>query len=310
MLDDLSLFVSVVDHGSFTRAAVARAIPAATLSRRIKALEETLGVQLLHRNAHGLTATDSGQRYYDRCCPLLTELTQITDRLDDELHAMRGPIRVLAPVNMANTWLRAAWLRMMERFPEVHLDLHLSNRNQDLMGQPFDLAVRAGPQSDSSFVCRRIAQIRTVTVATPRYLARHGTPRHPNDLMAHRLLVAAPITRWTFRPLDDRGQPQEGPVVELEVSGAFAADEWGLVAAACLADQGILLVPLAQVFEPLQSGTLVPALPGWRSQDREAYLIWPNRAFVPARVRALIETIVEGVGDEVTRTQPPLRAPF
>jgi LysR family transcriptional regulator AphB len=310
MLDDLSLFVAVIDHGSFARAAAARGMPAATLSRRIKVLEETLGVQLLHRNAHGLTATDSGQRYYERCCPLLTELTQITDRLDDELHAMRGPIRVLAPVNMANTWLRAAWLRMMERFPEVRLDLHLSNRNQDLMGQPFDLAVRAGPQSDSSFVCRRIARIRTVTVATPRYLQQHGTPDHPDHLTAHRLLVASPITRWMFRPLGDDGEPKDVPAIELEVSGALAVDEWSLVTSACLADQGILLVPLAQVYEPLQRGDLVSALPGWRSQDREAYLVWPNREFVPARVRVLIETIAEVTGEEALRTQPPLQAPM
>lgn len=301
MLDDLALFVSVLEHGSFARAAAARGIPPATLSRRIKALEDSLGVRLLHRTAHSLTATDAGQQYYERCRPLLTELGQITESLDDELHALRGTIRVLAPVNMANTWLKPAWLRMMERFPDVRLDLMLSNRNQDLMSQPFDLAVRAGPQSDSSLVCRRIARIRTLLVAAPAYLERAGVPQSPHDLVHHRLLVAAPITRWSFTLRTD-------PTITevLEVPGNLSVDEWGLVTTACVNGHGLLLVPLAQVYELLQSGQLVRVLPEWKTQEREAYLIWPNREFVPARVRELIAIITEVIKEQVNRTQPDL----
>lgn len=299
MLDDLALFVSVIESGSFARAAAARGVPPATLSRRIKALEESLGVRLLHRTAHSLTPTDAGRQYYERCRPLLVELGQITESLDDEIHALRGTIRVLAPVNMANTWLKPAWLRMMERFPEVRLDLMLSNRNQDLMGQAFDLAVRAGPQSDSSLVCRRIARIRTLLVAAPSYLERAGVPQTPHDLLNHRLLVAAPITRWSFTLRSD-------PTVHesLEVPGSLSVDEWGLVTTACVGGLGLLLVPLAQVYELLQSGQLVRVLPEWDTQEREAYLIWPNRDFVPARVRELISIITEVIAEQVRRTQP------
>lgn len=287
MYDDLALFVAVVEHGGYTRAAEALAVPPATLSRRIRRLEEMLGCQLLHRSAHRIALTNAGESYYARCQPLLAELRQATGALNEELHGFRGRITVLAPINLAKAWLHGAWMRFMDRYPEVRLRLKLSNRDHDLFSEPFDLAVRAGEQTDSRFICRRIATIPTSLVAAPEYLARYVAPHHPRDLAAHRLLVADPLDRWTFE------HRTRGERMVHEAAGILVVDEMDLVTAAAVEGQGILLVPRPLVVAALEAGRLVPLLTDWRTVERDIYLVWPNRDFVPARVRALIETLAD-----------------
>lgn len=287
MYDDLALFVAVVDHGTFARAAEALDVPPATLSRRIRRLEEDLDCQLLHRSAHRVTLTHAGQSYYDRCQPLLAELREATGALTESLHGLRGRITVLAPINLAKAWMGPAWLRFMERYPDVRLQLKLSNINQDLFAEPFDLALRTGEQTDSHFICRRIAGIATALVAAPGYVERAGAPAHPRDLADHRLVVADPLDRWTFT------HRQTGERIVHEAAGVLEVDEMDMAAQATLEGQGILLAPLPILADALAAGRLVALLPDWETVVRDIYLVWPNRDFVPARVRALIETLAE-----------------
>jgi len=287
VLDDLALFIAVVDHGGFSRAAEAMEVPPATLSRRIRRLEEVLDCQLLHRSAHRVTLTNAGESYYARCQPLLAELRQATGALDEALHGLRGRITVLAPVNLAKAWMGPAWLRFMGRYPEVRLQLKLSNVNYDLFAEPFDLALRAGEQTDSRFICRRIAGIATALVAAPGYLARAGVPGHPRDLPDHRLIVADPLDRWSFT------HHTTGETVVHEAAGVLVVDEMELATEAALQGHGILFVPRPIVAGALADGRLVQVLPDWDTVVRDIFLVWPNRDFVPARVRALIDTLVE-----------------
>lgn len=290
MLDDLALFVAVITQGNYSRAAEVEAVPPATLSRRIKALEADMGCQLLHRSAHHLTPTEAGQRLYDACHPLIRELRQVTASLGEELHGLRGTVTVLAPINLANDFLPNAWVRFLERYPEVRLDLRLSNRFQDHhLATPFDLALRAGPQPDSSLISQKIASVPSVLVATEEYLNRNGWPEHPEDLHAHRLLVAAPIDRWEFRPRS----ASNGPPVTIHARGPLRVDEIQLATRTAEAGLGILMLPLPLVRDTLSQGRLVRVLPEWLPQNRDIYLVRPSRDFVPARVRALMEILIE-----------------
>jgi LysR family transcriptional regulator AphB len=295
MFDDLALFVAVADHGGFARAAEALGVPPATLSRRIRKLEEDLDCQLLHRSAHRVALTTAGESYYARCQPLLAELQQATGALDETLHGLRGRITVLAPVNLAKAWMGPAWLRFMTLYPDVRLHLKLSNVNYDLFAEPFDLALRAGEQTDSGFICRRIAGISTVLVAAPKYVAAAGAPAHPRDLAAHRLIVADPLGRWSFT------HRVTGETVVHEAAGVLVVDEMELVTQAAVDGQGILFLPRPIVADALADGRLVRMLPEWETPERDIYLVWPNRDFVPARVRALIDALTEYARERAER---------
>lgn len=286
MYDDLALFVGVVDQGGFAAAAKALNIPPATLSRRIKGLEDTLAVQLLHRSARRMTLTEAGARYYEHCRPLLRELGQVTGGLDEELHGLRGRVLAIAPINLAKSWLFPVWMRYMAQYPEVRLDLRLSNRVQDLMHLPFDLVVRTGEPADSSLVGRRIGSIPTVPVAAPRYLLQAGRPVTPRDLAAHRKVVGMPFSHWQFE------KPGEAPVA-FDAAGALTVDELDLALAATLDGQGVMVAPVAVVATGLLSGGLVRLLSDWSMPRRDIWLIWPNRDFVPERVRVLIDLLVD-----------------
>ena len=191
MFDDLALFVSIVDHGSLQAAARHANLPAATLTRRLQKLEATLGCQLLLRSARSLKPTPEGLLYYEQCRPLLTALTQATATLDDDLNQIKGTLRVLAPLNLSRGLLGPAYASFMAAWPEIRLELSLSNRNEDVWRHGADLAIRVGPQDDPKLRQRRLGVIGIVLVASPAYLAEHGTVQRTRPALGH--LAAAGV---------------------------------------------------------------------------------------------------------------------
>ena len=269
MFDDLALFVSIVDHGSLQAAARHANLPAATLTRRLQKLEATLGCQLLLRSARSLKPTPEGLLYYEQCRPLLTALTQATATLDDDLNQIKGTLRVLAPLNLSRGLLGPAYASFMAAWPEIRLELSLSNRNEDVWRHGADLAIRVGQQDDPKLRQRRLGVIGIVLVASPAYLAERGAPAHPHDLETHRLLVASPISTWRFT----------SPDVELAASLAEAG-------------QGLLYCPRTLCHAALEAGRLVRVLPEWRTPQRTIYAVWPQQQ-LPRKVRALLEHLAE-----------------
>ena len=202
MLDDLALFVSIVDLGSLQAAARHANLPPATLTRRLQKLETALGCQLLLRSARSLKPTQEGQLYYEQCRPLLTALAQTTATLDDDLNQVKGTLRVLAPLNLSRGLLAPAYASFMATWPEIRLELLLSNRNEDVWRHGADLAIRVGQQDDPKLRQRRLGVIGMVLVASPAYVAEHGAPTHPHELQQHQLLVSSPLSTWRFTSPD------------------------------------------------------------------------------------------------------------
>lgn len=286
MLDDLALFVRIVEAGSLRAAAQGAGVPAATLTRRLQKLESALGCQLLHRSAHRLVPTPAGIQYYEQCRPLLQALQQTTQSLDSNLNQLSGAVRVLAPINLANGPFREFWSSFMLRYPDIQLELQLSNYREDLIEQGADLAIRAGPQQDSAFGQRRLGEVRTVLTAAPVYLAQHPAPATPAALAQHRLIVSEPVTQWRFR---ERGS---GQTFTLMPHGHFRVNEIRLAAHMASSGIGILYCPQTQVIGELQSGRLVEVLPDWEAETRPIYAIWPQSRLMPARVRVLLDHLV------------------
>lgn len=282
MFDAIALFVSIVEAGSLSAAAERLGLPAATVTRRLQALERELGCRLLHRSARRLQPTAEGMQYYEQCRPLVHALTQATQSLDANLRRIAGHVRVLAPVNLASGPLTPAWTGFLEAHPGVSLELQLSNTVQDLVGSGADLAIRVGAQNDSLLTQKRLGEIGVCLVASPAYLARRGTPAHARELAGHDAIVATPLLTWPLR------DPASGAETILRPDARLRADEMRLAVAAAEAGLGILLCPTTLTRGAIARGTLATVLEGWTPRRRPLFAVWSQQRYLPARVRALV----------------------
>lgn len=283
MLDDLALFVSIVDAGSLHAAAVRANLPPATVTRRLQKLESELGYRLLNRSARRLQPTAEGWQYYEQCRPLVHALRHATQQLDASLSAVSGAIRVLAPVNFASGLLTPAWVSFMQQYPDITLELELSNRLQDMVTSGADLAIRVGSLDDSSLMQGRLGSAGLVMVAAPAYLARAGVPQDLADLERHALIVAEPLRTWRLR------RPGDGVEMVIQPQARMRVNEMRLAVQMAEGGVGILLCPLLQCRQEVADGRLLRVLPDWMPQPRHVYAVWTQRRYLPARVRVLLE---------------------
>lgn len=287
-LDDLRLFWVVAHQGSLTAAAAQLAMPVSTLSRRLARLEQQLGLRLLHRNAHRLSLTDTGRRYLARCDPLFTELNAVCGELDDERQLPRGPIRVAAPINLAQQWLGRALARFLLRYPHIQIDLTLSNSNIDLSDQGVDLAIRVGEPQIAEWIARPLGQI-------PMGLfARHDSPavaglQQPEQLATVPLVMGKPVTCWRL------WQPETGARLEYwpAENVHLAVDDLATVAQAVATGLGVGLVSHALMAPWLASGEVVPVMAPWQGEPRPCYLLYRDRAPQVLRLRLLVDYLLE-----------------
>ncbi|HGI0858956.1 TPA: LysR family transcriptional regulator [Yersinia enterocolitica] len=288
MLDELALFVSIVEMGSLRAAAEKAAIPPSTLTRRLQKLEQHLGCRLLYRSARRMTPTSEGWQYYEQCRPLVHSLQQATAKLDITLHQVSGLIRVLAPADLANDNLAPAWMSFLTRYPQVQLELELNNYTQDLIGSGADVAIRVGAQPDSLLNMRKLGQSKEIVlVASPNYLAKHGTPESLDELRLCDLVVSAPLSTWALQ------HRQSGETVRWQPQGKFCVNGVYLALQAAQAGLGILFCPISLCHNSLRRGELIQVLPEWQGASREIYAVWSQQRYVPARVRALIEHLAD-----------------
>lgn len=290
MLDDLALFIHIVDAGSLLAAATQLNLPPSTLTRRLQKLEQQLGCRLLHRNTRNNVPTHEGMLYYEQCRLLIHALKENVEHLDDTLNQIKGIIRVLAPVDLANDLLAPAWLSFMQRYPEIHLSLHLSNRIQNLIELNADLAIRVGKLSDSSLKMRTLGRIsKMALVASPTYLEQYKAPQTPEALHQHHLIVSEPLINWELF------HHTSGERFYITPSARFSVNELRLAINAACAGVGILLCPINLCYNVIQQGSLVHVLPDWITAPREITILWPDQKHVPARVRELIEHLASYV---------------
>lgn len=293
MLDDLALFVDIVDGGSLSAAARRAGLPPATVTRRLQQLEKTLGCQLLHRSARRLQATPEGLAYYERCGPLVQSLRQAAEGLDAALTRVEGLVRVLAPLNLAQGPLAPVWRLFLAQHPQVRLDLRLSNLREDVFEHGADLAIRVGDQPDSLLAQRRLGRAATALVAAPAYLDAAPPIHSPADLPAHAWVVAEPLNGFALTAPDGavvRVPPQPAP--------RLRANDLALPVDMACAGLGLLLVPLVQCHTALADGRLRRVLPGWAPPERAVVAVWPRQRQLPARVRALVELLCDHAARE------------
>ncbi|CAA7623234.1 LysR family transcriptional regulator [Magnetospirillum sp. SS-4] len=291
--DGLQAFVRVAESGSFSEAARRLGLSKSMVSRQVSALEADLGVRLLHRTTRSLSPTEAGRAYLERCQRILADLDE-ANLLVSRLQAVpRGSLRVTAPLSFGTGHLAAALPDFLERYPEIELDMNMTDRYVDLVDEGWDVAVRIGRLADSSLIARRLAPIRRVVCAAPAYLERHGVPRTPTELSGHDCLSHSAVNPWEWR-----FATPDGPLPPVEIRGRFHADNGDVLRVMALAGQGLTFLPTFFVGDDIRAGRLVPVLEEFVPLDVALHAVYPHNRHLSPKVRAFVNHLAETFGPE------------
>lgn len=281
---EMQTFQAVVDAGSFVKAANALDMSKAAVSRYVVDLESRLGVRLLHRTTRRLSLTEEGQVFYARCKELLADLSEAEDEITSRSDSASGLLRVNAPLTFGNLHLAPLWGTFRSQHPKVRLDVTLSDRLVDLVEEGYDMAIRIATLESSTLVSKCLSTTRMVLCASPQYLAQHGVPAQPSELVQHAVIA---YSYWSTRD-EWRFDGPEGPV-SVKTQPWMHTNSGDTCRAAALAHQGVILQPTFLVGKDLTAGTLVELMPAYRALELGIYAVYPTRKHVSAKVRALID---------------------
>ncbi len=274
-LNSAGLFVSVVDLGSFRKAALHLGVPVSTLSERITGLERALGVALLIRTTRRLTVTDAGRDLYDGCAAAVAALREAEERVSGLATIPAGTLRITAPAEFAEVQLADAIREYRRKHPHVRVETLLTNRYVDLIGEQFDIAVRGGHLTDSGLIARRLGVGSMILVASPAYLTSAPAPNHPRDLKHHPCVgfSGEGLTRggivWQLRG-DAGARCAFKPQLDVTSSSLTVTIEHAQH------DGGIALIPSYMVREALRAGRLVRVLPRWATAPIPVHIVVPQ----------------------------------
>jgi DNA-binding transcriptional LysR family regulator len=287
-LGDLDIFARVAAAGSMSQAARDLGLSPPVISKRIKRLEERLGTRLLQRTTRQIVLTEAGRGFNERVLAILASIEEAEGWVSQRASLARGPLRVSAPTTFGRLHVAPHLVRFLEKFPEIALDLSLSDQFVDVVGGEYDVAIRIADLADTSLVARKLAPNHRVLCASPAYIARHGAPSALADLARHRLLVHN-ADHWRL----------EGPEgqASVPVASVIATNSSEVVREAVIAGLGIALRSTWDIGPELKSGGLVQVLPAYRAPQRVAiYAVYPSRRFLPQRTRVFIDFLAELYG--------------
>jgi DNA-binding transcriptional LysR family regulator len=285
----MTTFTRVVEQGSFAKAAERLSISISAVSRQIADLEQQLNVRLLNRTTRRLSLTETGQAYYERCVQLLADLEEAEALASASSAAPRGTIKLACSINFGVRHVAPAIADFLARFPQAKFDVALSDRTVDLIEEGYDLAIRIGNLGPSNLVARKLGSSRMLAVASPDYLARHGTPGAPEDLVRHNCL--------TYEYLPNRGQwsfrDAQGAERSVRVAGGLHANNGDLLVGAAAAGLGIAFEPDFMVGEALRAGRLVRVLEAYEAPEVGIHAVYPSRRHLSAKVRSFVDFVGE-----------------
>jgi DNA-binding transcriptional LysR family regulator len=290
MLGSIEIFCLSAETGSFTRAAQLAGVTPAAVSRAIARLEARMAVRLFTRTTRKVNLTDAGKRYFEQCKQALGQLADAEREISGHQNVPTGKVRLSVPTPVGHYRILPLLSRFRQLYPEVEIEVHISNRNIDFASEGFDLAVRGRIPPDSGLIARKLLDIPLVVVATPAYLRRCGVPDSLEDLRQHECIqFALPSTGvripWLFR--------QDGKDIEVETSGGIQCSE-DILGTLTLARHGAGLIQTMRAFieDDLARGTLVEVLQDYAGRTRLFSLLYPSARHLPQRVKLLIDFLL------------------
>ena len=281
----IRLFIRIVDLGSFSKAAAELGIGQPAATKQVRRMETQLGARLLHRTTHGVTPTEIGLLYYEKC-KLIAHHVEEAESVAALLQTqVQGALRINTSVAFGRRVLAPLVLQFMRMNPHVQIDLNCDDRYVNLVEQGVDIAIRMGRLADSSLGASYLGRNPWVVVAASEYLAQNGTPKKPQDMSSHHALIYSTVqgdARWQFTGADGKQMliPVKGPLRSNNLSALLAAARGGL---------GVAALPWYVAHESVRSGTVVPILEQWSLPSQEIHAVYPSPRMVPTKVSGFID---------------------
>ncbi|MFC5427256.1 LysR family transcriptional regulator [Paraburkholderia denitrificans] len=305
-LQNMRVFVRVVEAGSFTGAAQYLNTTTAYASRAVSDLEAHLRTRLLNRTTRRIALTEAGERYLQRCEQILAYVDQAEAEAGDAHARPSGKLKIHAMTSFGQHYVVPAVGAYQQLYPDVNVELTLAQRMPDLLDEGYDVALvlAAADLPDSGFVSQRIASAFSIACASPAYLERHGVPQRPTDLAQHTCLPVVtpvfPLSQWQFSgPDGEQTINLPTPVFQVNVAEAMAV--------AVREGMGIGLLPIYSAISGLRSGELVWILPEYKSQEMNVYAMYPSRQYLDAKIRTWVELLREKLPATLANDQAELR---
>lgn len=284
-------FIRVVEAGTFTSAAESLRMPKPTVTKLIQSLETHVSTKLLNRTTRRVTVTPDGAAYYERALRLITELEELDGSMALSRINPKGRLRVDVGTSLAILVIIPALASFYERYPEIQIDLGVTDRPVDLVGENVDCVIRGGTLSDQSLIARRIAEMNFITCAAPSYLQKHGEPQHPSDLKSGHNVVNF------FHPRSGRSLPQDFVLdnqrVEIDANYQIAVNDSLAYVTAGIEGLGIVQAPFFMLHKELESGRLVRILKDWRSEPVSVYVVYPPNRHLSNKLRVFVDWVAD-----------------
>ena len=291
-LNEMAIFVKVVQVGSFISAANALGIPKTTVSRKVAQLEKNLGARLLQRITRKLNLTEVGKVYFERCAKILGDIEEANLAIATMQAIPYGTLRISATVILGITLVNPWLLEFLQRYQQVNAEVMLTNRHVNLVAERIDVAFDREPLSDSSFITQKLGSVPFWVCASPEYIATYGEPLTPQNLIQHQCLCVASPTpageiQWKF----NNGTIEE----EITVFGRIRVNDYFFVKQAVLDGCGIAYLPNIVVAQEIQAGKLIRLLREWAPTQKDIYLVYPSDRHLSPKVRAFLDFVTEKI---------------
>ncbi|AHI29453.1 LysR family transcriptional regulator [Marinobacter similis] len=280
-------FVAVAETESFTQAARRLGVSTAQVSRQVSALETRLATRLFYRTTRRVSVTEAGRIYYQQCRQVLDALDDAERSITNLQLSPRGKLRLTAPITYGEKRIAPLVNEFVVKYPELDVEMNLTNQKLDLVGEGYDLAVRLGKLEDSSMMARRLASRTLYVCASPQYLSAHGAPQELAELAQHNCLQGN-LDYWRFQ---EQGQPRN-----VRISGNIRCDSGRALLDAALKGIGIVQLPDYYVQTALDTGQLLPLLTNYREDDDGIWAVYPQTRHLSPKVRMLLDFLVESLG--------------
>lgn len=287
-LSAMRAFVRVVQTGSFSATGREMNTSQTTISKKVAALEKKIGVKLLARSSRDHALTPAGTKYYQTCVDILGELDEAEAEARSEVASPQGTIRISAPVAFGRILLAPIMSEFFQRYPDIKVDLQLSDQHTDLISDGIDVAIRAKQLEDSTLIARHLFDNPMLVLAAPNYLQQHGEPKTPEDLKQHNCLVYSrmkDINVWSFTK-----QNQKHAVA---VNGNFQSDNGDVLLEVALTGMGIVTLPIWMVEHHLKEGRLTQLMSDYTGQNLPFNAVYLQSRYTPLKVRCLIDYLKE-----------------
>ncbi len=289
-LSRIDIFIEVVKHASFAGAARKLGLTSSAVSKQIQNLERDLQIKLLDRTTRSVLVTEEGAIYFERARRAMEDLAEAEEQIHELKSCPRGTLKIGIPLGIGVKYLTSSIAAFARQYPQVTLDLKFDDRLVNIAEEGFDVVIRIGALQDSSLIARRLASCPTYMCASPEYLERHSTPRHPDDLTNHNVLA---YTR-NQAPHEWRYKAKSGEVGHTKLNGTFRCDTGEMLREAALEGIGITSLPIFYVAEDFKNGALTCVLPdytAWPPRDIHAVFM-PNR-YLSTRLRLFIDHMAQ-----------------